>query len=142
MSTTIYNIDLDMVLLEKVIMRAVLAAVTYNCVLVQIKQRRNISLTEGRGNFCSSPSLYPPPSFSIAQFRFGRRAKFRIFLSCPKPHGTRHLNNSYIMGLYEVRIYELCHICVLVNKYYRNASYFLNTNLSVSITMDIPFTRL
>jgi len=34
MSTTIYNIDVDMVLLEKIIMRAVLAAVTYNCVIV------------------------------------------------------------------------------------------------------------
>jgi hypothetical protein len=34
MSTTIYNVDVDMVLLEKIVMRAVLAAVTYNCVLV------------------------------------------------------------------------------------------------------------
>ena len=34
MSTTIYNIDVDMVLVEKIIMRAVLAAVAYNCVLV------------------------------------------------------------------------------------------------------------
>jgi len=34
MSTTIYNIDVDPVLLEKIIMRAVLAAVAYNCVLI------------------------------------------------------------------------------------------------------------
>jgi hypothetical protein len=32
--TTIYNIELDPILLEKVVMRAVLAAVAYNCVLV------------------------------------------------------------------------------------------------------------
>ena len=34
MSTTIYNVELDMVLVEKIVMRAVLAAVAYNCVLV------------------------------------------------------------------------------------------------------------
>ena len=34
MSTTIYNVDIDYVLLEKIVMRAVLAAVAYNCVLV------------------------------------------------------------------------------------------------------------
>jgi len=32
--STIYNVDVDMVLLEKIVMRAVLAAVAYNCVLV------------------------------------------------------------------------------------------------------------
>ena len=34
MSTTIYNVEVDMVLVEKIVMRAVLAAVAYNCVLV------------------------------------------------------------------------------------------------------------
>jgi hypothetical protein len=29
--STIYNIDLDYVLIEKIVMRAVLAAVAYNC---------------------------------------------------------------------------------------------------------------
>jgi hypothetical protein len=33
MSTTIYNVEVDMVLVEKIIMRAVLAAVSYNCVI-------------------------------------------------------------------------------------------------------------
>lgn len=33
MSTTIYNVEVDMVLVEKIIMRAVLAAVSYNCIL-------------------------------------------------------------------------------------------------------------
>jgi hypothetical protein len=33
MSTTIYNVEVDMILVEKIIMRAVLAAVSYNCVL-------------------------------------------------------------------------------------------------------------
>jgi len=30
----VYHIDLDYVLIEKIVMRAVLAAVAYNCVLV------------------------------------------------------------------------------------------------------------
>ena len=30
----VYHIDLDYVLIEKIIMRAVLAAVAYNCVIV------------------------------------------------------------------------------------------------------------
>ena len=30
----IYNIELDYVLIEKIVMRAVLAAVAYNCVLI------------------------------------------------------------------------------------------------------------
>ena len=33
MSTTIYNVDVDMVLVEKIVMRAVLAAVSYNCLI-------------------------------------------------------------------------------------------------------------
>jgi len=33
MSTTIYNIELDWIVIEKIIMRAVLAVVSYNCVL-------------------------------------------------------------------------------------------------------------
>jgi hypothetical protein len=32
--TTVYNIELDYVLVEKIIMRAVLAAVAYNCAIV------------------------------------------------------------------------------------------------------------
>jgi len=32
--TTIYNIDLDYVLIEKIVMRAVLAAVAYQCVII------------------------------------------------------------------------------------------------------------
>jgi len=34
MSTTIYNVELDYVLIEKIVMRTVLAAVAYNCVIV------------------------------------------------------------------------------------------------------------
>ena len=33
MTTTIYNVEVDMVLLEKIIMRAILAAVTYECLM-------------------------------------------------------------------------------------------------------------
>jgi hypothetical protein len=33
MSTTIYNIELDWIIIEKIVMRAVLAVVSYNCVL-------------------------------------------------------------------------------------------------------------
>ena len=33
MSTTIYNVEIDMVLVEKIVMRAVLAAVSYNCLI-------------------------------------------------------------------------------------------------------------
>jgi len=33
MSTTIYNVEFDMILLEKIVMRAVLATVTYTCVI-------------------------------------------------------------------------------------------------------------
>ena len=33
MSTTIYNIELDWIIIEKIIMRAVLAVVSYNCVI-------------------------------------------------------------------------------------------------------------
>jgi len=32
--TTVYNIELDYVLIEKIVMRAVLAGVAYNCVIV------------------------------------------------------------------------------------------------------------
>jgi hypothetical protein len=32
--STVYNVDLDYVLIEKIVMRAVLAAVAYNCVLI------------------------------------------------------------------------------------------------------------
>jgi hypothetical protein len=31
---TVYNIELDWVIIEKIVMRAVLAAVAYNCVLL------------------------------------------------------------------------------------------------------------
>jgi hypothetical protein len=31
---TVYNIELDWVIIEKIVMRAVLAAVAYNCVLI------------------------------------------------------------------------------------------------------------
>jgi len=31
---TVYNIELDWVIIEKIVMRAVLAAVAYNCVIV------------------------------------------------------------------------------------------------------------
>ena len=34
--STVYNVELDYVLIEKIVMRAVLAAVAYNCVIVQI----------------------------------------------------------------------------------------------------------
>ena len=34
MTTTIYNIELDWILIEKIIMRAVLAILAYNCGLV------------------------------------------------------------------------------------------------------------
>jgi len=33
MSTTIYNVEVDMVLVEKIVMRAVLAAVSYTCII-------------------------------------------------------------------------------------------------------------
>jgi len=32
--TTIYNVELDYVLIEKIVMRAILAAVSYNCLIV------------------------------------------------------------------------------------------------------------
>jgi len=32
--TTVYNIELDWIIIEKIVMRAVLAAVAYNCVIV------------------------------------------------------------------------------------------------------------
>jgi len=31
---TVYNIELDWLIIEKIVMRAVLAAVAYNCVIV------------------------------------------------------------------------------------------------------------
>ena len=33
MSTTIYNVEIDMMLVEKIVMRAVLAAVSYTCII-------------------------------------------------------------------------------------------------------------
>jgi len=32
--TTIYNVELDWVIIEKIVMRAVLAAVAYQCVII------------------------------------------------------------------------------------------------------------
>ncbi len=32
--STLYHVELDYVLIEKIVMRAVLAAVAYNCVLI------------------------------------------------------------------------------------------------------------
>ena len=34
MSTTIYNIELDWILIEKIVMRAILAVVSYNCAIL------------------------------------------------------------------------------------------------------------
>ena len=34
MSTTIYNVEVDMVLVEKIVMRAVVALIAYKCGLV------------------------------------------------------------------------------------------------------------
>jgi len=31
---TVYNIELDYILIEKIVMRAILAAVSYNCLIV------------------------------------------------------------------------------------------------------------
>ena len=52
MSTTIYNVELDYVLIEKIVMRAVLAAVAYNCVIVQINNPNHIAVT------LDTPDLY------------------------------------------------------------------------------------
>ena len=50
--STIYNIDLDYVMIEKIVMRAVLAAVAYNCVIVQIYNPDHIAVT------LDTPDLY------------------------------------------------------------------------------------
>ena len=42
---TVYNVELDYVLIEKIVMRAVLAAVAYNCVIVQIYNSNHIAVT-------------------------------------------------------------------------------------------------
>jgi hypothetical protein len=34
MSTTIYNIELDWIIIEKIVMRAILAAVSYECLVI------------------------------------------------------------------------------------------------------------
>jgi len=34
MASKVYNIELDYVLIEKIVMRAVLAAIAYNCVII------------------------------------------------------------------------------------------------------------
>jgi len=31
--TTVYNVELDYILIEKIVMRAILAAVSYNCLI-------------------------------------------------------------------------------------------------------------
>ena len=33
MATTVYNVEMDWIIIEKIIMRAVLAVVSYNCVI-------------------------------------------------------------------------------------------------------------
>ena len=50
--TTVYNVELDYVLIEKIVMRAVLAAVAYNCVIVQINNPNHIAVT------LDTPDLY------------------------------------------------------------------------------------
>ena len=50
--TTIYNIDLDYVLIEKIVMRAVLAAVAYECVIIQINNSYHLAVT------LDTPDLY------------------------------------------------------------------------------------
>ena len=50
--STVYNIELDYVLIEKIVMRAVLAAVAYNCVIVQINNPNHIAVT------LDTPDLY------------------------------------------------------------------------------------
>ena len=50
--TTVYNIELDYVLVEKIIMRAVLAAVAYNCAIVQIYNPDHVTVT------LDTPDLY------------------------------------------------------------------------------------
>ena len=50
--TTVYNIELDYVLVEKIVMRAVLAAVAYNCAIIQIYNPDHIAVT------LDTPDLY------------------------------------------------------------------------------------
>ena len=50
--STVYNVELDYVLIEKIVMRAVLAAVAYNCVIVQINNPDHIAVT------LDTPDLY------------------------------------------------------------------------------------
>ena len=50
--STVYNVELDYVLIEKIVMRAVLAAVAYNCVIVQIHNPDHIAVT------LDTPDLY------------------------------------------------------------------------------------
>ena len=50
--STVYNVELDYVLIEKIVMRAVLAAVAYNCVIVQINNPDHIAVT------LDTPHLY------------------------------------------------------------------------------------
>ena len=42
--STIYNVELDYVLIEKIVMRAVLAAVAYNCVIIQINNPDHLAV--------------------------------------------------------------------------------------------------
>ena len=48
----VYHIELDWLIIEKIVMRAVLAAVAYECVIVQIYNPYHLAVTLG------TPDLY------------------------------------------------------------------------------------
>ena len=56
--STIYNIDLDYVMIEKIVMRAVLAAVAYNCVIVQIYNPDHLAVTPGTSDLYVFKNLF------------------------------------------------------------------------------------
>ena len=49
---TVYNVELDWLIIEKIVMRAVLAAVAYECVIVQVNDPFHLALT------LDTPDLY------------------------------------------------------------------------------------
>ena len=86
--STVYNVELDYVLIEKIVMRAVLAAVAYNCVIVQINNPYHIAVT------LDTPDLYVPKNRLEGCFLV------IIHQSQPyDPHNTSY-NDQYWLNLY------------------------------------------
>ena len=105
--TTVYNIELDWIIIEKIVMRAVLAAVAYQCVIIQIYNPYHLAVTHG------TPDLY------VLQKLF--QCFFLVIIHIPFLPQVKHLHNPTSVKLRALlQLIHLKVLCFIMLSHLRN----------------------